>query len=291
MADRLIVWAFRAAWNLLPRIPELVAERIARVAADLMWLRNGPGVRQLQRNLGRVLVTEPQQLRDLTRVAVRKYADYWRTLFQLPGMSLDAITSRVVFHNVERVETALAAGNGVILASTHSGNWDIAGIGVATHFGGVTTVAERLKPEALFQMFVAHRAPYGFEIFPHRGGERSAFDMLKERLRDGRLVALVSDRDLSRRGIEVDFFDGRARMAAGPAALAVETGATLIPCATWVDGETVHVLAHEPLHVPDGIDDAVPYLTQRLADVYARDIAAHPTDWHMLQPVWTSDLR
>lgn len=291
MTDRLVVWAFRAAWHFLPRIPEPVAKRVARVAADVIWLRNGPGVQQLQRNLGRVMTAEPRYVRDLTREALRKYADYWRTLFQLPGMSLDEIMARVVFHNVELVHSALATGKGVILASTHSGNWDIAGIGVATHFGGVTTVAERLKPEALFTMFVEHRAPYGFEIFPHRGGERPAFDLLKERLRQGKLVALVSDRDLSRRGIEVDFFDGRARMAAGPAALAVETGAILIPCATWVDGETVHVLAHEPLQMPDGIEHVVPYLTQRLADIYARDIALHPTDWHMLQPVWTSDLR
>lgn len=290
MGDRLLVWAFRAAWAVMPRIPERTARRLARLIADFSWLRNGKGVRQLQRNLGRVVLADPQEVRDLTREALRKYADYWRSLFQLSGWSLEDITGRVVFHHIERVEQALASGRGVVIASTHSGNWDIAGIAVAQHFNGVSTVAERLKPEALFEAFVAHRAPYGLEIFPHRGGARPAFEFLKERAEQGRLVALVSDRDLSRRGIEVDFFDGRARMAAGPAAVAAATGAALIPCAMWVDGDTVHLLAHEPLTVPDGIEDVVPYLTQRLADIYARDIALHPTDWHMLQPVWLDDL-
>ena len=290
MNDRLLVWAFRAAWSLLPRIPERTARRIAFTVADLAWLRNGTGVRQLERNLGRVVLADAQTVRDLTREALRRYADYWRTMFQLSAMTVDEISSRVVFHNLERVDQALAHGKGVILASTHSGNWDIAGIAVARHFNGISTVAERLKPEALFEAFVSRRAPYGFEIFPHKGGPRPAFELLKERLEQGRPVALVSDRDLSRRGIDVDFFDGRARMAAGPAALAHATGAALIPCGMWVEGDTVHVLAHEPLTVPDGIEDPVPYLTQRLADVYARDIALHPTDWHMLQPVWLEDL-
>lgn len=286
MADRLMLLAFRTAWTIFPRISERITKPLVRLIADLMWLRNGKGVRQLQQNLSRVTSAESDTVRALTREGVRNYAEYWRTLFQLSAWPLDRIMSSVVFHNVDRVDYELATGRGVVIASTHSGNWDIGGIAVATRFNGVTTVAERLKPEELFQEFVARRAPYGFDIIPHRGGARPAIDVLKDRIREGKLVALVSDRDLSRRGVDVTFFGGRARMAAGPAVLASETGAALIPCAVWVEGDIVHVLAHEPLTVPEGVSDVVPYLTQRLADVYARDIAAHPADWHMLQPVW-----
>ena len=290
MADRLLVWAFRTAWRWLPKVPESTAKRVFNVLADVLWIRNGPDVQLLQRNLARVQGVHAPAVRDLTRTAMRKYADYWRVLFQLSGWSEAEFASRVQIHNRDRVDAALAQGRGVIVASTHSGNWDVGGLAIAKTWGRVTTVAERLKPEELFDIFCAHRAPHGIEILPHRGGARPASEILKERLEAGGLVALVSDRDLSRRGVEVSFFDGTSRMAAGPAALAVATGAILIPCAQWVDGDVAHVLAHAPIDVPQGDPDAVAAVTQRLADVFARDITAHPADWHMLQPIWLEDL-
>lgn len=289
MGERLLLWAFRMAWRWLPRVPEAIAHQAASWIADLVWLRNGPGIRQLQRNLGRVTVQSGEPLRLLVREAIRKYAHYWQVLFQLSGWPVERIQRHVVFHNLERVEAEIARGKGVILAATHSGNWDLAGIAVARRLGPILTVAERLRPEGLFNEFMRHRESYGIQILPHRGGPRPPLDALEERLRDGGLVALVSDRDLSRRGVDVSFFDAPARMAAGPAMLALTTGAALVPCAQWVSGDEVHVLAHEPMEIsPDATVESV---TQRLADVYARDIAAHPADWHMLQVVWREDMR
>lgn len=289
MGERLLLWAFRMAWRWLPRVPEAIAHQAASWIADLVWLRNGPGIQQLQRNLGRVTVQSGEPLRLLVREAIRKYAHYWQVLFQLSGWPVERIQRHVVFHNLERVEAEIARGKGVILAATHSGNWDLAGIAVARRLGPILTVAERLRPEGLFNEFMRHRESYGIQILPHRGGPRPPLDALEERLRDGGLVALVSDRDLSRRGVDVSFFDAPARMAAGPAMLALTTGAALVPCAQWVSGDEVHVLAHEPMEIsPDATVESV---TQRLADVYARDIAAHPADWHMLQVVWREDMR
>ena len=290
MKDRLLVWAFRAAWRWLPRVPEQRAKFVTRLIADFVWLRNGKGVRQLQRNLARVVPGDEERIRDLTREGIRKYADYWRVLFQISGWSDELLMQRVVFHHRERIDEALATGRGVVVASTHSGNWDHCGIAVARMFNGITSVGERLRPEELFDTFVAHRAPHNIEVIPHRGGPRPPFDILKERLAAGKLVGLVSDRDLSRHGLEVGFFDAPARMAAGPAALAVATGAILVPCAMWVEGDVSHMLAHQPIDVPADDPEAIGYLTQRIADVFARDIAAHPTDWHMLQRVWVEDL-
>lgn len=290
MRDTMLVWAFRAAWRWTPRIPEPVAMRAATRAADLMWLRNGRGVRQLQGNLARVRSADLNAVRDLTRTTLRGYARYWCQLFRLSALSDADRMARVVVHHRERIDRALEDGRGVILAATHSGNWDLAGTVVAPMFDGVTTVAERLRPEALFDLFARERRKFGMEILPHRGGERPALDVLTERLQAGRVVALVSDRDLSRRGVEVRFFDGIARMGAGPAALAVATGAPLIPCAVWSEDGVTHVLAHQPLEVDRSLPDAVNRVTQQLADVFARDIAAHPDDWYMLQPVWIEDL-
>ena len=129
----------------------------------------------------------------------------------------------------EKLQGNLAAGRGVIIALPHTGNYELAGVWIIHRgVGKFTTVAERLKPESLFQRFLDFREGLGMEVLPASGGD-SRFGVLAQRLRAGGLVCLVSDRDVTGRGIEVDFFGEKARMMAGPAALAVQTGAALLP--------------------------------------------------------------
>jgi KDO2-lipid IV(A) lauroyltransferase len=152
-------------------------------------------------------------------------------------------------------------------------------------------VAERLKPESLYDRFVAYRESLGMEVLPHTGG--SAFGTLARRLRDGGLVCLVADRDLSASGVEVTFFGETARMPAGPALLAQQTGALLLPATLWYDETPVMKgRVHAPVEVPESGTRAekTSFMTQALADVFAEGIAQHPEDWHMLQRLWLSDL-
>ena len=291
MRDRLTVLAFRGAWAVLPRVPEVVSHHVANALSDLAWIRNGRGVARLQGNLGLVtgLAADDPKLRALTRRAVRRYGRYWREMFTLSAWSEAEIDRRLRVDDKQLLDDALAEGNGVILAATHSGNWDLAGVWGGRVFGHATTVAERLKPEALFDEFVERRSKCGLEIVPHQGGPRAPFAVLTERLREGGLVALVSDRDLSSTGIEVQFFGRTARMAAGPAALARATGAVLLPVAMYVDGAQSVLQIHERMVIDQA--DSTETVTQRLADVFALDVAAHPEDWHMLQRVWIGAAR
>jgi KDO2-lipid IV(A) lauroyltransferase len=129
------------------------------------------------------------------------------------------------------------------------------------------------------------------EVLPHSGG--TAFGTLARRLRDGGLVCLVADRDLSASGVEVEFFGERARMPAGPALLAQQTGALLLPVTLWYDDSPVmQGRVHPPIEVPETgtRDEKTSVMTQALADAYATGIAEHPEDWHMLQRLWTADL-
>jgi KDO2-lipid IV(A) lauroyltransferase len=184
------------------------------------------------------------------------------------------------------------AGKGVVLALPHLANWDLAGAWVTTQLGiPFTTVAERLKPETLYDRFVAYREGLGMEVLPHSGG--SAFGTLARRLRDGGLVCLVADRDLSASGVEVDFFGETARMPAGPALLAQQTGARLLPATLWYDDSPVmRGRVHPPVEVPESGTRAekTSAMTQALADAFATGIADHPEDWHMLQRLWLKDL-
>jgi KDO2-lipid IV(A) lauroyltransferase len=186
----------------------------------------------------------------------------------------------------------LAAGRGVIFALPHSGNWDQGGAWIiAQGAGSFTTVMERLKPESLYDKFVAFREGLGMEVLPASGGA-NRFEILAQRLRAGKLVCLVSDRDVTGSGIEVEYFGEKARMMGGSAALAVETGAALYPAMLWYEGDCwgIHVSAEIPVPAEGDRKQKVAVMTQELARCFEAGIRKHPADWHMLQRVFVADL-
>jgi KDO2-lipid IV(A) lauroyltransferase len=191
----------------------------------------------------------------------------------------------------EHIDAALERGRGAILALPHSGNWDVAGVWLIARHGPFTTVAERLKPESLFNRFLAYREGLGMEIIPLTGGERPPTDVLTERLRANRVVCLLADRDLSRNGVQVDFFGEPTRMPGGPSLLAATTGAALLPVHLWYTPDGWAQTIAPPVELPEGsLRERVAYGTQCLADFFAAEIAKHPVDWHMLQKLWLADL-
>jgi len=116
-------------------------------------------------------------------------------------------------------------------------------------------------------------------------------EVLAERLRAGGAVCLVADRDLSRGGVEVQFFGEPTRMPGGPAMLSALTGAPVLPVGLWFTDDGWGHRVNPPIDAPEGrLREKVAAGTQAVADVFAREIAAHPTDWHMLQPLWLADL-
>jgi len=260
--------------------------------ADLAARRGGAGTRQLRRNLARVVPEAgPAELDELVRRSLRSYARYWCEAFRLPAMDLDAVYRALDPHleGREHLDAALAAGKGAVVALPHSGNWDVAGVWLTRHVGRFTTVAERLRPESLFRRFVAYRESLGFEIVPLTGGEQPPTAVLTERLRRNGVVCLVADRDLTGSGVPVTFFGEATRMPAGPAFLAMRTGAALLPVSCWFTPSGWGVRIRPPVPVGRG-RDGVHSATQAVADAFAAEIAEHPEDWHMMQPLWLADL-
>jgi KDO2-lipid IV(A) lauroyltransferase len=151
-------------------------------------------------------------------------------------------------------------------------------------------VAERLKPESLYERFVAYREGLGMEVLPLTGGERPPSDVLRERLKAGRTICLLGDRDLTKRGIDVEFFGATARMPAGPALLAATTGAALHPVGLWFTRGGWGIRVHPEVPIGAGrLRDTVSAATQELAGAFEGDIARRPYDWHMLQRLWLAD--
>ncbi|CAL9319305.1 phosphatidylinositol mannoside acyltransferase [Streptomyces sp. SudanB182_2057] len=292
-ADRFADALYGLGWSTVKKLPEPVAVRLGRTIADTAWKRRGKGVRRLEANYARVVPgASPERLAELSRAGMRSYLRYWMESFRLPAWSAERVKAGFVPEDLHHLTDGLAAGRGVVLALPHLANWDLAGAWVTTELRTpFTTVAERLKPESLYDRFVAYREGLGMEVLPHSGG--AAFGTLARRLRDGGLVCLVADRDLSASGVEVDFFGERARMPAGPALLAQHTGALLLPVTLWYDDSPVmRGRVHPPIEVPGSGTRAekTSVVTQALADAFAAGIAEHPEDWHMLQRLWLADL-
>lgn len=294
--DRAVDLGYAAGWGLVKGMPRGMSERAFRRAADAAAVRNGGGTRQLRANLRRVVGPGPseREMDELVGAALRSYARYWLETFRLPTMDLAAVADDAERNMTgkEHIVAGLERGKGVVLALPHSGNWDVAGVWLVNRHGPFTTVAERLRPASLFDRFVAYRESLGFEVIALTGGERPPMEVLAERLRQNRVVCLLADRDLSRNGIEVQFFGEATRMPAGPALLAAMTGATLHAVHTYFVGDRGWGQSVSPALEPTGerLREKVTSGTQLLADHFAERIREHPADWHMLQRLWLADL-
>ncbi|OEY23884.1 phosphatidylinositol mannoside acyltransferase [Corynebacterium sp. BCW_4722] len=287
--DRAVAAAYIAGWKLVGKLPPRLTAKLFDAAADRVSLQ-GAGMDQLRRNLTRVVGAE-NVTRKLVRDSMRSYARYWREAFQLPRLAGDPELMRRLdpaVKGLEHLDAGLAKGKGVVLVLPHSGNWDMAGMWLVQRYGQFTTVAERLKPEALFDAFVDFRQSLGFEVLALTGEKTPPYARLRETLEAGGIVCLLGERDFSGRGVPVTFFDEGTTFPAGPAKLAVETGSELLVVHSWFTGDAAGpgwgLQVSPPLEVT-----TVAETTQRIADGFEANIAAHPEDWHMLQPLWPAD--
>ena len=283
MKDRLTGVAYAGGWALVRALPEPVAQRLFRAGADVAARRGGKGVRRLRSNLAKV--APDADLDVLVRDALRSYARYWCEVFRLQGIGTERILADTVTEGEAAFRAALAAPEGVVLALPHSGNWDQAGAWCGATGAPFTTVAERLEPASLYDRFVEFRESLGMEVLPLTGGARPPYEVLTERLQAGGMLCLLGDRDLSARGVEVQFFGRTAKVPAGPASLALMTGATLIPVTLSFTPGGWRIVFHPPVEHSD-----VPTMAQAVASAFERGIARYPADWHMLQKLWLEDL-
>ena len=290
-ADSLNTWLYEVGWQVTRALPEPAAASVFRQIADALWRRGAGGVAQLERNLRRV---HPEanhaEIRELSRAGMRSYLRYWCEAFRLPSWSKDRIRETFVLDRQHLLDDALDEG-GALMIPGHMANWDHAGAWAALTYGSVTSVAERLKPERLFEKFLVYRRRLGMDILGT--GNSEVLGQLADRLRDGKLVALLGDRDIGRTGVHVDFFGEPASFPAGPALLAMMTNVPLHPVTMWFDGELCRGYVHDRIEIPTAGDrvDNIATITQQLARGWESGIREHSADWHMLQRVWVADLR
>ncbi|MGZ4131466.1 MAG: phosphatidylinositol mannoside acyltransferase [Actinomycetota bacterium] len=261
----LFTWAGTALFHLMPGLRAVVAA-----------------------NQGRVLGRDPQDplVRACTREAFRRYARYWFDAFDVVDWSDEQIGRAYVFEGYERMQAAVAKGDGVIAVLPHMGNWDAAGRALQARGLPVVSVAENLRPHRLFELFLRHRESLGMQIIGL--GEGTVGRQLAKVLSEGRLVALVADRDLTGRGVEVQMFGGTRRLPAGPALLAISSGASVLVASIYQTSTGWRCVLEDLPEVPrtgDRRADVIA-LTQAIAVAFEKVISASPADWHLFQAGW-----
>jgi len=288
--ERLTSWGYGAGWTLSRRLPESVVSAAFDQIGGVATRRGGRGVDQLRRNLARARPElDEAGLSDLVADAMKSYLRYWREAFRLPEWSRFELDRRMHAIDERQLFDPLDAGRGVVAVLGHFGNWDHAGAWVTGQGYRVTTVAERLKPESLFDQFVEYRESLGMKVLPLSGGPEVT-QMLQDNLRAGGLVALLADRDLTSSGMDVELLGEPARMPIGPALLAIRTDAVLLPVISWYDSELTHLHFKAPLVSQEGnLRARLRDLTQQWATIVGQAAQEHARDWHMLQPIWNAD--
>ena len=292
--DRLTLVGHRLGWRAVRRMPERAAYALFDRAADLAVRRGG--AQRMRSNYARVRPElDDAALDALVRDGMRRYLRYYCEAFRLQDLGPDDLTQRVRVEGDGPVREVIDGGGSVVAFLGHLGNWDLAGAWGTTHLGPVTTVAERLEPEEVFEEFLAFRESLGMTIIPLTGGV-NPFPALREAARRPGIIPLLADRDLTARGVEVDFCGSAARMAPGPAALALAERRPLHPVSIRHErrgrGWGILITFHPAVEVPPTgtTRERATAMTQACADVLGAAVRAHTADWHMLQRVFVDDL-
>ncbi len=277
------------AWKFIGILPEKIAYALASFVADFVFKKNSKGVKRLRSNYKRVKPEiSDKELNHLTKLGMRSYLRYWFDTFRLNKWSKNRIieTTYVIRENLLRDPIALKKG--CIVALPHAGNWDHAAAYFCSTGITLTAVVEKLKPEAIFRKFLDYRSSIGIEPISHK---EKTIPILLERLRSGKLVALVADRDMSRSGVEVDFLGAVAKMPSGPAILAIESGAPLLTAYIRYLDKGIEITFDETIKLPvSGTkEEQIKIVTQSIANNFAKRIKDSPVDWHMLQRIWIDE--
>ena len=288
MRESISYLAYLLGWKIVALLPERSAYALFSKIAMRMHGRNGKSVRRLRVNLSIVAPhLDINELEILVEKALKSYMRYWCDTFRIHKWSPERIESSVTTTNGNLLTDPMLHGRGVIIALPHSGNWDHAGAYFCQQGIPLVTVAEILKPVKLFEKFLQYREAMGFEVLAL---DSRAFPTLMRRTLEKRLIALVSDRDLSSSGIPVTFFSRQTRMPAGPALLAIKTGVSLVAANVSYTETGIHI-DFETIEVAQEGDEQsrISATVQAMAQSFEAGIAQHPQDWHMLQRIWVEE--
>jgi lauroyl/myristoyl acyltransferase len=246
--------------------------------------------------MARVLGMPAGDLR-VKRAALASWSNYGRTvasLLCLPYLDMRDVDARTVDVTdgttwQESLRVAMAPGKGAIISTAHFGSWDLAGAIAARHVP-LSAIGDTFNDPRLDRLLQGHRRDKGIDIIPASEAARRA----TQELTRSRALAIVVDRP-ARHGVEVTFFGHRTRVPTGSAALAVRTGAAIMPGYVWyADNNRFYLRAFPPIF-PRAVSDRaermqeIRRLTQYIFSCQEEVVRLSPTQWFMFRRFWSAD--
>ena len=280
---------FKGVGALMEAMPERVDVGLARSIAEVVGRHQSGARANLRANVARALaapggVVDDRLLESFVDRAFRSYGQYWAESAKLPALSKAAIYERfTIAEGIEHLFEGRDRGRGIIVALPHVGSWEWGGSFLNSLDLGMTAVAEVLEPPSLFEWFRAKREAIGIRVAPL---DDRAGSTLLATLRAGGVIGLLCDRDIQGNGVEVQFFGERVTLPAGPATLALRTGATLVAAACYMGPGRDHfavVSPPIPAERTNRLRDDVTRVTQALGNELELLIRRAPEQWHVLE--------
>lgn len=289
LQERLSYTVFRAVERLAMALPESLGRPLFEGAGAASFHLVGKARGVVASNLSRVLGRAPGSpvVQAAAKEAFRSYGRYWFDTFHARVIPDEELVRRQVFVGREHLERAFEKGGGLVLALPHLGNWDTAGAWVPRQGWRITAVAELLRPERLYRLFLEHREALGMGVLGLTDDRKVAEECIRL-LSENQLIALVADRDLKGNGVVVEMFGQERRIPAGPALLSLATGCPLMSAACYETpgGWVTYISPPIEIERTESLRADVTTMTRILAGHFERAIAAAPTQWHMFQPAW-----
>ncbi len=289
MKHYLAYLALRLGVGAVGLLPASWARSLGRFGGKI-WHRFASGRRVMaERHMARVLGPDVDAAAAGKEVMV-SYGRYWAEALWARARRVPEMMERTTVVGLDHILAARDAGNGMIFALPHMGNWEAAAPVAVEEHVPIVAVAENLANARITDWFTAMRGEFGIEIVLATGSTE-VMRNLEEAIAENKAIALLSDRDLKGRGVDVEFFGEVTTMPPGPATLAVRTGAPLYPVGCYFDGPGHRVVVHDQILVPDegSRSEKVQAITQTLARNLEEIIREAPEQWHLVQPNWPSD--
>ena len=288
MRARLAYWGLRVGAGLVGLLPHSAVIWLGTLVGRVWYSFDGGRRRMATRHMERVLGSG-SDVAGASESVMKSYGRYFAEALWVRAQRIPGLMEKTSVEGLDLVVAARDEGNGMVFSVPHLGNWEVAAPVAAKVGIPVVAVAEDLPNSRITEWFTSMRNDIGIEIVLATG-RVEVMRQLEAAITDNKAVALLADRDLNGKGVEVEFFGENTTMPAGPAALAVKTGAPLFPVAAYFDGDGHHVVVRPAIEVPEGKrSDQVKKMTQSMAEEFENLILAAPDQWHLVVPNWPSD--
>ena len=256
-----------------------------RLGALIFWLARQQrelACQQLQRSLD---LPDERRIRAIAKQCFENLGKTVLEFMQFPRMNSKQIQEYVSFEGIHHAEQALAKGKGAIILTGHFGNWELLAASISATIAPLTPIVREVRSPRLNALVSSYRARAGYATIDRDTGIRHALRCLKR----NELLGIVADVDTSVSGVFVDFFGQPAYTPYSPVAIALKTGAAILPTFIVRQSDGSHRAIIEPplvLQRTDVKEKDLVVNTQKFTKIIESYIRRYPTQWIWMHRRW-----